>query len=191
MCIRDSPHDALTRHDASQTPATCESQALRIHHTYACLGGPRGIAAPLASHESERAMTLTSRKREASVRRQAGRVRSVAAIGAAALVLTGLVAPGAQAAPPAKDSTFYASPDGRDIGQCQEQHPCSLGHVQEVVRKAAAKGKGDVTVLLADGTYRVDKPLEFRAEDGGREGRTVRWTAAPGAVLSPELERLV
>lgn len=135
-------------------------------------------------------MTLTSRKREASVRRQAGRVRSVAAIGAAALVLTGLVAPGAQAAPPAKDSTFYASPDGRDIGQCQEQHPCSLGHVQEVVRKAAAKGKGDVTVLLADGTYRVDKPLEFRAEDGGREGRTVRWTAAPGArpVLSGSTE---
>ncbi|WP_242504074.1 right-handed parallel beta-helix repeat-containing protein [Promicromonospora panici] len=49
------------------------------------------------------------------------------------------------------------------------------------MRHAAAKGKGDVTVVLADGTYRIDRPLEFRAQDGGRNGHTVRWTAAPGA----------
>ncbi|MDQ7876651.1 right-handed parallel beta-helix repeat-containing protein [Microbacterium sp. QXD-8] len=49
------------------------------------------------------------------------------------------------------------------------------------MRHTAAKGKGDVTVVLADGTYRIDSPLEFRAEDGGRDGHTVRWTAAPGA----------
>ncbi|MFC4630991.1 right-handed parallel beta-helix repeat-containing protein [Promicromonospora alba] len=82
---------------------------------------------------------------------------------------------------PQKDTVYYASPDGRDHGQCQEQHPCSLEHVQGVVRHAAAKGKGDVTVVLADGTYRIDRPLEFRAQDGGRNGYTVRWTAAEGA----------
>ena len=87
----------------------------------------------------------------------------------------------AQATPPEKDSVYYASPDGRDQGECQQQHPCSLEQVQGVVRHEAAKGKGDVTVVLADGTYRIDHPLEFRAQDSGQDGHTVRWTAAPGA----------
>lgn len=126
-------------------------------------------------------MTLMSRTREVSVRRK-GRWRAAAgSAGAAALLLSGLGASIAQAAPPEKDKVYYASPDGRDHGQCQEQHPCSLEHVQGVVRHTAAKGKGDVTVVLADGTYRIDRPLEFRAQDGGRDGHTVRWTAAPGA----------
>ncbi|MDR6972842.1 right-handed parallel beta-helix repeat-containing protein [Leifsonia shinshuensis] len=76
---------------------------------------------------------------------------------------------------------FYASPDGRDVGECQVQLPCSIEHVQDVVRHTAAKGKGDVTVVLADGTYRIDHPLAFRAEDSGQNGYTVRWTAAAGA----------
>lgn len=126
-------------------------------------------------------MTLMSRTREVSVRRK-GRWRAAAGSAtAAALLLSGLGASIAQAAPPAKDKVYYASPEGRDHGRCQEQHPCSLEHVQGVVRHTAAKGKGDVTVVLADGTYRIDRPLEFRAQDGGRDGHTVRWTAAPGA----------
>lgn len=126
-------------------------------------------------------MTLMSHAREVSVRRK-GRWRAAAGCAsAAALLLSGLGTSIAQAAPPQKDKVYYASPDGRDHGQCQEQHPCSLEHVQGVVRHAAAKGKGDVTVVLADGTYRIDRPLEFRAQDGGRNGYTVRWTAADGA----------
>lgn len=126
-------------------------------------------------------MTLMSHAREVSVRRK-GRWRAAAGCAsAAALLLSGLGTSIAQAAPPQKDTVYYASPDGRDHGQCQEQHPCSLEHVQGVVRHAAAKGKGDVTVVLADGTYRIDRPLEFRAQDGGRNGYTVRWTAADGA----------
>ncbi|MFI2363017.1 right-handed parallel beta-helix repeat-containing protein [Promicromonospora sp. NPDC019610] len=86
----------------------------------------------------------------------------------------------AQASPQDRDRTYYAAPDGRDVGRCQATRPCSLEHVQDVVRHEARKGR-DITVLLADGTYRVAEPLEFRAQDGGRDGRTVRWTAAPGA----------
>ncbi|QEO16172.1 right-handed parallel beta-helix repeat-containing protein [Agromyces intestinalis] len=108
----------------------------------------------------------------------------LAAASIGALVVS-LVPIGAHAAPPDKDRTFHASPDGRDIGQCQEQHPCSLDRVQQVVRDEVRKAKGDVTVELADGTYRIAEPLEFGAEDGGREGRTVTWAAAPGA--HPEL----
>lgn len=126
-------------------------------------------------------MTLMSHAREVSVRRK-GRWRAAAgSASAAVLLLSGLGTSIAQAAPPEKDKVYYASPDGRDHGQCQKQHPCSLEHAQGVVRHTAAKGKGDVTVVLADGTYRIDRPLEFRAQDGGRDGHTVRWTAAEGA----------
>ncbi|WP_349425963.1 NEW3 domain-containing protein [Microbacterium sp. LWS13-1.2] len=40
---------------------------------------------------------------------------------------------------------------------------------------------GDITVVLADGTYRLTEPLRFGAEDSGRKGHTVAWVAAPGA----------
>jgi len=126
-------------------------------------------------------MTLMSHTREVSVRRK-GRWRAIAgSAGAAVLALSTLGVSAAQAAPPEEGSVFYASPDGRDQGTCQEQDPCSLEYVQGVVRDAAATGTGDVTVVLADGTYRIDNPLEFRAQDGGRNGHTVRWTAAEGA----------
>jgi hypothetical protein len=126
-------------------------------------------------------MTLMSHTREVSVRRKGWWRAAAGFAGTAALLLSGLGTSAAQAAPPEHDSVYYASPDGRDQGQCQEQHPCSLEHVQGVVRHTAAKGKGDVTVVLADGTYRIDRPLEFRAQDSGQNGYTVRWTAAAGA----------
>lgn len=116
--------------------------------------------------------------------RRRGRTATFAAVSTAALVLS-LVPVSAQAAPADKDQTFYASPDGWDIGVCLEQLPCSLDRVQEVVRHEAQKAKGDIIVELADGTYRIDEPLEFRAEDGGHEGRTVTWAAAPDA--NPEI----
>ena len=126
-------------------------------------------------------MTLTSHTHEVPVQRRHRWRAAAGTASAAALLLSGLGTSVAQAAPPEKDTVYYASPDGRDQGQCQEQHPCSLEHVQGVVQHTAAKGKGDVTVVLADGTYRIDRPLEFRAQDGGRDGHTVRWTAAEGA----------
>ena len=126
-------------------------------------------------------MTLMSHTREVSVRKRGWWRAPVGLAGAAALVLTGLGASVAQAAPPESGSVLYVSPDGDGQGDCQEQQPCSLEYVQGVVRDEAAKGTGDVTAVLADGTYRIDRPLEFRAQDGGRDGHTVRWTAAEGA----------
>ncbi|MCX2748747.1 right-handed parallel beta-helix repeat-containing protein [Arthrobacter sp. MI7-26] len=40
---------------------------------------------------------------------------------------------------------------------------------------------GDITVLLASGTYRLTSPLTFGAADGGQASSTVTWAAAPGA----------
>ena len=118
-------------------------------------------------------MTLMSQTREVSVRRKGWWPAAAGSAAAAALLLSGLGASVAHAAAPEKDSVYYASPDGRDEGQCQEQHPCSLEHVQGVVRHTAAKGKGDVTVVLADGTYRIDQPARVPCA-GRRPGRAHR-----------------
>ena len=42
----------------------------------------------------------------------------------------------------------------------------------------------DVTVQLADGLYRLARPLLFTALDGGRNGHQVIWAAAAGASLT-------
>ncbi|GAB3160907.1 RICIN domain-containing protein [Myceligenerans halotolerans] len=99
---------------------------------------------------------------------------------AAVIVSTPASVPAAQAASESHDRTYFAAADGREIGRCQVTHPCSLEHIQQVARHEARKGR-DVTVLLEDGTHRISKPLEFGPQDSGREGRTVKWVAAPGA----------
>ncbi|WP_129783954.1 right-handed parallel beta-helix repeat-containing protein [Promicromonospora panici] len=105
----------------------------------------------------------------------------MAALSAVAVIVSTLVpVQAAQAAPQVKDRTYFAAADGLDVGECEVKHACSLERAQELVRQEARKGR-DVTVLLEDGTYRVSEPLEFSAQDGGRDGHTVRWTAAPGA----------
>lgn len=109
----------------------------------------------------------------------------MAALSAVAVIVSALVPVSAaqaatQAATQAKDRTYFAAADGLDVGRCDVRHACSLEHAQDLVRHEARKGR-DVTVLLEDGTYRVTEPLVFDARDGGRDGHTVRWTAAPGA----------
>lgn len=113
----------------------------------------------------------------------------MAALSAVAVIVSALVpVSAAQAAPQVaqqvaqqgRDRTYFAAADGLDVGRCDIRHACSLEHAQELVRHEARKGR-DVTVLLEDGTYRVTEPLVFDARDGGRDGHTVRWTAAPGA----------
>ncbi len=39
----------------------------------------------------------------------------------------------------------------------------------------------DAVVLLGEGVYRLADPLQFGAADGGQNGTTVTWQAAPGA----------
>ena len=105
----------------------------------------------------------------------------MAALSAVAVIVSALVpVPAAQAAPQGKDRTYFAAADGQDVGGCEVRHACSLERAQELVRHEARKGR-DVTVLLEDGTYRLSEPLTFGPQDGGRDGHTVRWTAAPGA----------
>ena len=97
------------------------------------------------------------------------------AVGVAAVVASTFIAPSAYAA---SGSTLFVSPDGGETSACSASDYCSLEQAQSVVRDASKEE--DITVLLSDGTYRLDAPLQFRSGDGGGE-HTVTWSAAPGA----------
>jgi hypothetical protein len=97
---------------------------------------------------------------------------AVAAIGAATVIAPLVVVAPAHAA-----TTIYVAPTSSGTA-CTSQEPCSILQAQANVRSGPP---GDVTVQLADGTYRISSPLQFRSSDGGRDGGTVLWTAAPGA----------
>ncbi|MGN6761328.1 MAG: right-handed parallel beta-helix repeat-containing protein [Leifsonia sp.] len=109
-------------------------------------------------------------------RRKGRRQAVLALLGAGAVIVSVLIPLKAQADPA---TTFYAAPDGKDSGHCSQSQPCSLERAQHVLRPSIRHG--DVTVQLADGTYRLSKPLRFGASDGGGSGSTVHWAAAPGA----------
>jgi len=72
------------------------------------------------------------------------------------------------------------SPGGSDDGDGSVARPlATLEQAQLAVRRISRDH--DVTVSVADGTYRLKAPLRFSAADGGQNGYTVRWEAAPGA----------
>lgn len=85
--------------------------------------------------------------------------------------------------------TVHVAPTGDDRNPGTQAKPVrSLERAQALVR--ARNGKEDVTVILADGTYKLAKPLIFRRADGGLNGKTVEWRAAEGAkpVISSGLD---
>lgn len=91
------------------------------------------------------------------------------------------VAPAVQSATAATAVTVYASPSGSGSA-CSSASPCALPAAQSAVRaQRAANSSADVTVLLADGTYRLSSTWTLGAADSGAAGHPVVWKAAPGA----------
>ncbi|MFG2042948.1 hypothetical protein [Dactylosporangium sp. NPDC048998] len=77
--------------------------------------------------------------------------------------------------------TLYASPSGTG-STCTQTAPCSLSGAQSAVRTSLAANPGaDVSVLLADGVYRLSSTWQFGTADSGSAGHPVVWSAAPGA----------
>jgi hypothetical protein len=80
----------------------------------------------------------------------------------------------------ANSVTIAVSPSGNDSADGTPAHPFrTLTRAQQAVRRSNADY--NVVVQLADGVYRIDHPLLFRATDGGQNEHTVTWTAAPNA----------
>ncbi|MGN7161859.1 right-handed parallel beta-helix repeat-containing protein [Sphingomonas sp. SAFR-052] len=82
--------------------------------------------------------------------------------------------------PPGVPVVITVSPRGDDAGDGSATRPfATLSRAQVEVR--LHNRSSDVTVRLADGTYRLSAPLQFSAADGGQNGHVVRWEAAPNA----------
>ncbi|VVJ18533.1 Uncharacterised protein [Amycolatopsis camponoti] len=92
--------------------------------------------------------------------------RLVTALGAALLAAVTLMAP-ADATP---GRTLVVAPDGHGTA-CAWHRPCAL----ESASRLLARERGDVTVLLRGGTYRLTKTLEVPRTDA-----KIAFRAAPG-----------
>ncbi|MEO3755403.1 right-handed parallel beta-helix repeat-containing protein [Streptomyces sp. B6B3] len=109
---------------------------------------------------------------------------AVAATLAAGLLAAALPFSPAQAAPTehvlvvAPTGTAHAADDGPGTA---EEPLRTLAEAQQRAQDLIARGDGDVSVKLMDGTYRLSEPLRFDADDSGRDGHTVSWQAMPGA----------
>lgn len=112
--------------------------------------------------------------------------------GIAALLL-GIPATAAHASePPAHPGAVIVvtppSPPGRGASGPGEVAGTAAGGAHRVGSLYAAESlaaalarQSNVTVELGTGTYRLSRPLTFAARDGGRDGHTITWAAAPGA----------
>ncbi len=88
----------------------------------------------------------------------------------------------AWAAPSGKQTAIViaVSPAGDDSAAGTPEAPFrTLQRAQQAVRQVNAGH--NVEVQLAGGIYRLQHPLIFTAQDGGKNGYHVRWKAAPGA----------
>lgn len=88
------------------------------------------------------------------------------------------------------NKTFYVSPNGNDrwsgtlpLHQSGDEGPFeTLQAARDAVRRL--KGVGDfdrpVTIMLLEGTYRLDGPLVLDARDSGTADSPITWCAFPG-----------
>jgi len=76
--------------------------------------------------------------------------------------------------------TFTVSPQGDDTADGSSSHPFkSFTRAQQAVR--SVNTNANVIVSIADGMYRLSAALHFTAADGGQDGNSVTWEAAPKA----------
>ena len=81
------------------------------------------------------------------------------------------------------EQLIYVSPSGDDGADGSRRVPFrTLARAQEAVRKLTPAMRGDIVVRVAEGDYRLERPLTFTEADSGRNGFRVvyRSEAGPG-----------
>lgn len=115
------------------------------------------------------------------------RLRILPRTGAAAALAAVLLAVGAltltTTARAAAGPAVYVSPSGSDAnsGTSSSAPVRTLQRAQQIVRGLNGNLSGDLTVILANGYYRLTGPLTLTAADSGSNGHNVVWEAASGA----------
>ncbi len=78
--------------------------------------------------------------------------------------------------------TVFVAANGRGAERGTRAAPYrSLTAARDGIRARLGGMRGDVHVVLADGSYRLSSPLRLNAADSGRNGHRVVYEAAPGA----------
>ncbi|MCU1476355.1 MAG: hypothetical protein JWQ64_1048 [Subtercola sp.] len=109
-------------------------------------------------------------------------IAAIAAVGAMMLLVP--TAADAAPAPAAKlpALSVYVAPTGSGVQLGTKTHPFrTLSAAQIAAQAVNVLGLTDINVILADGTYTLDKTLTFGERDSGRNGHTITYEAAPGA----------
>ncbi len=85
-------------------------------------------------------------------------------------------------AEPPDAAELFVSPDGNDANAGTQAEPfATIRRAKRAVRKRVREGLDEsVTVLLREGTYRLERPLVFGPEDSGTEAHAVSYAAFPG-----------
>jgi chitodextrinase len=115
--------------------------------------------------------------------------RTSTAVAGAVIGLAALLTPTVAVAAPATSAahtppavSIYVAPTGTGVQLGTKAHPFrSLEAARTAARAVNLLGKTDIDVVLADGTYTVDKTFTLTSLDSGRNGHTVTYEAAPGA----------
>jgi hypothetical protein len=77
---------------------------------------------------------------------------------------------------------IYVSPSGNDANPGTASSPVhTLQKAQALVRASNAAMTSDISVILADGYYRLTSPLTLDASDSGTGGHDIVWTADSSA----------
>ncbi|MFE7791741.1 right-handed parallel beta-helix repeat-containing protein [Streptomyces sp. NPDC057460] len=85
----------------------------------------------------------------------------------------------------AHSADVYVSPMGDDHAQGNARHPVkTLQRARDLARARSSHADGDLTVHLASGTYRTEKPLVLDARDSGRDGHRIIWQGTGSTVIS-------
>src|SRR5512140_2049713 len=88
-----------------------------------------------------------------------------------------------EVSPVAKVVPFYRGDDSNPGTQTAPF--ATLSRARTAVRQAIAQGmQKNVKVLFYQGTYSLDKPVEFGPEDGGSEQYSVSYEAVPGQTVT-------
>lgn len=81
-------------------------------------------------------------------------------------------------------AALYVATNGSDSNSGSEAQPfATVAKAKEAIRAMNASNSlpdGGVTVYLRGGTYYMDEGMTFTAEDSGREGSNITYTAYPG-----------
>ncbi|MEV0070556.1 fibronectin type III domain-containing protein [Amycolatopsis sp. NPDC050768] len=111
--------------------------------------------------------------------------RHTTTLAATLLLGAALLGPGTAAVAQPGRQDVYVAPGGSDSAPGTAAHPIrTVARAQQLARDRAPHLTTDLTIHLAPGVFRLDKPLTLDARDSGTGGHRIIWQGSGRTVLS-------